>query len=243
MKQSIRRATPALAKLVWHQQTRPSTRTVARALTVAGFPIHWTTIRRWKRTGWGEGADSLSHDRPAAPESRLNNETKRPLPYASHERAKLFWQSQKKPSARSVARAMTEAGLSVHFTTVARWRARGWPADYDFHPFDKARSMIDSICPLLTDNAMTTAESLLVGLQPEKAEGLSDAERLRRTQREFLVIGIHMHHLLRPRLGWLLEERLTELPFVIRTLNSCHKAADLAGFQAERLERAQAPAG
>jgi hypothetical protein len=35
--------------------------------------------------------------------------------------AKLVWKSQVRPSARTVANALTHGGRGVHFTTVARW--------------------------------------------------------------------------------------------------------------------------
>jgi hypothetical protein len=35
------------------------------------------------------------------------------------------WNSQVRPSARSVAIALTHAGRPVHFTTVARWKRQG----------------------------------------------------------------------------------------------------------------------
>ena len=35
------------------------------------------------------------------------------------------WNSQVRPSARSVATALTHAGRPVHFTTVARWKRQG----------------------------------------------------------------------------------------------------------------------
>jgi hypothetical protein len=39
--------------------------------------------------------------------------------------AERVWKSQARPSARSVATAMTRAGRPVHFTTIARWRREG----------------------------------------------------------------------------------------------------------------------
>jgi hypothetical protein len=98
--------------------------------------------------------------------------------------------------------------------------------------------MFDSICPLLTDDPRTTTEDFLVGLDRERPEGLSDAERLRRMEREFSVLMILMNHLLMPRLGWVMAERLSELPFLMQTIMACREAADLAGFQAERMEKA-----
>jgi hypothetical protein len=41
------------------------------------------------------------------------------------EEAERVWKSQARPSARTVATAMTRAGRPVHFTTVARWRRKG----------------------------------------------------------------------------------------------------------------------
>src|SRR3984893_13170143 len=46
------RATTALAKTVWERQREPSARKVARALAAAGYPVHFTTVALWKRTGW-----------------------------------------------------------------------------------------------------------------------------------------------------------------------------------------------
>src|SRR6266404_3677977 len=39
------------AERVWKSQARPSARSVARALTQAGRPVHFTTVARWKRDG------------------------------------------------------------------------------------------------------------------------------------------------------------------------------------------------
>jgi len=43
----------------------------------------------------------------------------------SPQEAQLVWRCQRRPSARSVARALTQAGRRIHFTTVARWRKEG----------------------------------------------------------------------------------------------------------------------
>jgi hypothetical protein len=40
------------AKRVWDQQRRPSARNVAKALTRAGRPVHFTTVARWKKREW-----------------------------------------------------------------------------------------------------------------------------------------------------------------------------------------------
>ena len=46
------KATPAMAQRVWARHQRPSTRNVARALTLAGKPVHYGTVARWKRQNW-----------------------------------------------------------------------------------------------------------------------------------------------------------------------------------------------
>ena len=46
------KATPAMAQRVWARQQRPSARNVARALTLAGKPVHYVTVARWKRQNW-----------------------------------------------------------------------------------------------------------------------------------------------------------------------------------------------
>jgi hypothetical protein len=52
MDQPLPRATPALAKTVWQCQRWPSARSVARALTLSGRPVHFTTINRWRVRDW-----------------------------------------------------------------------------------------------------------------------------------------------------------------------------------------------
>jgi len=51
---TLPRLTPDLAKSVWQAHRRPSARRVARALNQAGYPIHYTTIGRWRSEGWRE---------------------------------------------------------------------------------------------------------------------------------------------------------------------------------------------
>jgi hypothetical protein len=46
------KATPTLAKAVWANQKKPSARRVARAMTSAGYPVHFTTVARWKAQKW-----------------------------------------------------------------------------------------------------------------------------------------------------------------------------------------------
>src|SRR5450631_3563368 len=42
--------------------------------------------------------------------------------------AKAVWATIKNPSARRVAKALSQAGRRVHHSTIARWRAQSWRA-------------------------------------------------------------------------------------------------------------------
>jgi hypothetical protein len=72
MDQQLRRATPDLAKAVWSRQQSPSARSVARALTRSGRPVHFTTVNRWRAHDWrdAKGQHPLDQAR-AALESAL----------------------------------------------------------------------------------------------------------------------------------------------------------------------------
>jgi hypothetical protein len=65
--------------------------------------------------------------------------------------AKAVWDSLKNPSARSVARAMTQAGRRIHNSTVSRWAAQGWRSvAHRPHPLDAARQVLDIAAGILT---------------------------------------------------------------------------------------------
>ena len=57
--------TPLEAKRVWDEQRRPSSRSVAQALTRAGRPVHFTTVARWKKREW-QVKPKLDHPLAAA---------------------------------------------------------------------------------------------------------------------------------------------------------------------------------
>jgi hypothetical protein len=53
------------------------------------------------------------------------------------EEAKRVWASIPNPSARRVAKALTQEGRRVHHSTVARWRAEEWrPVAHSLHPLE-----------------------------------------------------------------------------------------------------------
>src|SRR5258707_5545313 len=114
-----------------------------------------------------------------------DNEMSQPLPKATPDLAKAVWGRQQSPSARSVARALTQAGRPVHFTTVNRWRGEEWRDAKGRHPLDQARAALESALPLMTRDPTSTIDDLVRG-SPERQqlEELSDGQLLRKAARE-----------------------------------------------------------
>ena len=160
---------------------------------------------------------------------------KRSLPKATPSLAKSVWQNQKRPSARSVARAMTAAGYPVHFTTVARWKRHGWADTAGVHPLDQARAALDSIAPLVTGDPMTKAEDV-TNEAKDNFEGLSDAELLRQTARELSIAFICVAKAIELSVPLLVASRPSEVAALIDALVACGQAANAATLQAERME-------
>jgi hypothetical protein len=84
-----------------------------------------------------------------------------PLPKATPDLAKTVWGRQQSPSARSVARALTQSGRPVHFTTVNRWRAHDWRDAKGQHPLDQARAALESALPLMTRDPASPIDDLV----------------------------------------------------------------------------------
>src|SRR5260221_9493807 len=119
-----------------------------------------------------------------------------PLPRATPELAKAVWGRQQSPSARSVARALTQSGRPVHFTTVNRWRGGGWRDAKGRHPLDQARAALETALPLITPDPTSTIDDLVRG-SPERQqlEELSDVQLLRKAARELaraVYLVVHM---------------------------------------------------
>jgi hypothetical protein len=72
--------------------------------------------------------------------------------------AKRVWDEQRRPSSRSVAKALTQAGRPVHFTAVARWKKREWQVEARLeHPLAVAMRKVDLAVPLLTGDPTSKA--------------------------------------------------------------------------------------
>ena len=154
------------------------------------------------------------------------------LPKATPELARAVWQRQRSPSARSVARALTQSGRPVHFTTVNRWQRCGWRADPTEHPLDQARADLECALPLVTGDPTTTIEDLLRSSPDrEQLEELSDAELLRKAAREVLIaVCVIANEMMRRSSLFVIKP--AEVGVLMRALAECYRAATVAFGQA-----------
>lgn len=119
--------------------------------------------------------------------------------------AQLVWQSQTRPSARTVARALTQAGRRVHFTTVARWKREGWRSvPTQEHPLDEALRALDTAVPVLTGDEMSRAEDLVGKLEnPPRMDDMTEAARLEKeivdTARTMAAVSIWLRNVVDER--------------------------------------------
>jgi len=130
----------------------------------------------------------------------------------THGEAKRVWVSIPNPSARRVAKALTQSGRRVHRSTIARWRAQDWrPVANSLHPLDAARQAIDVAAGVLTGDPVAGVEAF-VGQndRQQELERLSDRELLTMTSREILVAISLGCAVLRSQLPSLIETKATE---------------------------------
>src|SRR5215467_4811315 len=75
--------------------------------------------------------------------------------------AKRVWVSIPNPSARRVAKALTQSGRRVHHSTIARWRAEDWrPVAQALHPLEAARQRLDMAAGTLTGDPVGGVKGL-----------------------------------------------------------------------------------
>ena len=113
-------------------------------------------------------------------------------PLATPQEAKRVWESQCCPSARSVAKALTQAGRPVHFTTVARWRRQGWPTvTSPEHPLERALRAVDAASSVLTlDPTLSTRDWIRREGGTEELTRISDDQLLARAVRQTSIASI-----------------------------------------------------
>src|SRR5690348_2541758 len=108
-------------------------------------------------------------------------------PPATPALAKRVWKGQSRPSVRKVARALTQAGFQVHYTTVARWKSQDW-VEQGTDRLDAARANLEAAMPVVTNDPTTKAADLVDRRQDKRRlEELSDAELLRAAARAALI--------------------------------------------------------
>ena len=155
---------------------------------------------------------------------------KRKLPKATPALAKSVWQSQKRPSCRTVAQAMTAAGFKTHWVTVARWKRNGWKSNgNDDHPLDVARAKLEAIAALATGNPAPPAIE-------ESDKQFSDPALLRQEARNLSALSLQVWNAAERRLDKLVRTRTGELALLVQALVECGEAANNALSQAEKME-------
>ena len=218
---------------VWKSQARPSARSVARALTQAGRPVHFATVARWKRQGLLTIARTSESAEPEASPENLFAELPPPV---SPLEAKRVWDEQRRPSSRSVAEALTQAGRSIHFTTVARWKRREWQVEARLeHPLAAAMRMVDLAVPLLTGDPTTKAMDIFRAAAANRQGTIEDRAPHRAT-RDSLITLIILGQLLRLHL---IPFRPLEIAVFIRAISQAHLAIAKADAQLLALQRAK----
>ena len=162
---------------------------------------------------------------------------RRKPPKATAALAKMVWKSQRRPSARSVARAMSAAGYDVHYVTVARWKRNDWKSNSnDNHALDVARTKLEAIAPLATQDPILAAAE-------ESDEQLSDAALLRQESRKLSALSIRVWGAAEPQLEKLVRRGTGELALLIEALAASSQAAMNALMQAEKIENGPPLAG
>lgn len=161
-----------------------------------------------------------------------------PLPKATPDLAKAVWARQQSPSARSVARALTQSGRPVHFTTVNRWRGGDWRDAKGQHPLDQARAALESALPLMTRDPTSTIDDLVRSSPDgEQLDKLSDGELLRKAARELArVVYLVAHMMLRQEAEALVITRTGAVAVLMRALADAIRFATAAFGQAQTMQ-------
>ena len=143
------------------------------------------------------------------------------------EEAKRVWVSIPNPSARRVAKALTQSGRRVHHSTIARWRGQDWrPVAHSLHPLEAARQAIGVAAGVLTGDPAAGVEALVKQSGSQDDLGvLSDRELLRKASREMLIAIRLVSEVLPSQLPHLLATKTTETATLLNALTAGLKAA------------------
>jgi hypothetical protein len=143
------------------------------------------------------------------------------------QKARAVWSSIPNPSARRVAKALSQAGRRVHHSTIARWCVRGWgPVAYGEHPIEAAREALDIAARLLTGDPGRGIDLLERHAKGnERFQGLTEHELLRRATRLLLIAQIVVSEELCLHAPILVPEKTAETATLLRALAKAMSAA------------------
>ena len=233
--------TPQEAEGVWKSQARPSARTVATAMTRAGRPVHFTTVARWQRQGLmtiARSSDTVAGMQAVPAAGSEDPFAELPPPVTPLE-AKRVWEEQRRPSSRSVAKALTRVGRPVHFTTVARWKKREWQVEPRLeHPLAGVMRKVDLFVPLLTGDPTTKAADIMAGIEARATErqSMTEDQDWPPIIRQIYITLIILVRLLQLKLIALNPLEVAEFG---RTVSQACQAATEANVQLQALQRAK----
>jgi hypothetical protein len=156
------------------------------------------------------------------------------------EEAKSVWVSIPNPSARRVAKALTQSGRRVHHSTIARWRAQDWRSvAHSLHPLEAARQALDMAAGVLTGDPVAGMNALSGGDGgQQELEGLTDRELLRKASRDMLVAISLASNTLGSRLPDLLATNTMETAILLKAIYAGFRAA-VDGLQFQHLPEQQ----
>jgi hypothetical protein len=136
------------------------------------------------------------------------------------EEAKRVWGSQRHPTPRSVARALSQTGRKVDSKTIARWEAQNWkPGPAQRQPLEAAEDRLDTALPLLTGDPTLSVRSILNMQETAKmVESLTEDELLRLRTRALRTAGIVISLQLARRVDELIPARLEEFTILFKAV-------------------------
>jgi hypothetical protein len=143
--------------------------------------------------------------------------------------ARAVWSSIPNPSARRVAKALSQVGRRVHHSTIARWYAQGWrPVAHRPHPLEAAHQALDVAAGVLTGDPAAGAAILEKRPEREQLDGLSDSEVLRRSARQLCIASILVCHQFQECAPTLIPENPAEAAVLLKALCGAVPAAAAA---------------
>jgi hypothetical protein len=143
------------------------------------------------------------------------------------EEAKRVWDSQRHPTPRSVARALSQTGRKVDSKTIARWEAQNWKSGPEQRRLlEAAEDGLDTALPLLTWDPTLSIRGILKMQETAKmVESLTEEELLRLRTRVLRIALIVTSLELARRAKELVPERPEEFAHLLRAITQAFKVS------------------